>query len=666
MRRTASHISRPGKVIIGHALLLGMLLLSSASAPAQKVTYGWNPQGMLVFGAEGGITKYFGEFTDQNYGGMGQGHVKYFILPELGMQLNGGMGNYVYNRRLRDEFKDVYTRQFFRDPRLVGLKEFPQDVPFSTYADDPAMRNPVLEVDKLWFVEGRIIVNLFPSRWFNPYFSTGAGLLRYENSNASRKVDGKPLLNVAFGRKPFTVDDNSGTVVTGTSSLPADANTLPIIPVGLGFDILITETVALNADVSYRFLIGEGNDMMDGLGKVVQENFSTAGRVDRTKSTENPDSWASFTVGFQIYLFGHSDRDGDGLSDTREESLGTDPLNPDTDGDGLSDADEIEVYGTDALKTDTDDDRLTDAEEIAKKTDPRNADTDADGLTEGEEFAHGTDPFDTDSDKDGLSDGDEVHRWHSDPLRTDSDADGLTDTEEVLVHKSDPRSRDSDGDGIEDAREVELRTDPAAADSDGDGLSDGDEILKYNTDPLKSDSDGDGRSDGDEIAAGADPFLGDSDGDGIADGDDECPGEPETRNGYRDEDGCPDAEPLTTEPLTPDKTLVLEGVEFDEASATLTPDAHATLRSALQLLHDNPGVSVEIGGHTDSRGSEESNRELSTLRAEAVRTFFIAEGIDPSRLSVRGYGESRPRASNASEEGRARNRRIELTVVSND
>ncbi len=664
MMRTLPHIVISGRGLMRSALLLGTLLLMSAFATAQKVTYGWNPQGMLVFGADGGITKYFGEFTDQNFGGVGQGHVKFFILPELGIQLNGGMGNYVYNRRLRDEFKDVYTRQFFRDPRLVGLTEFPED-DFSTYADDPAMRTPVMETDKLWFVEGRVIVNLFPSRWFNPYFSTGVGLMRYENSNANRKVDGTPLLNVAFGRKPFTVDTPDG-VVTRTSTLPADANTLPVIPVGLGFDILITETVALNADISYRFLIGEGNDMMDGLGKVVQENFNTAGRVDRTKSTENPDSWASFTVGFQIYLFGHSDRDGDGLTDTREESIGTDPLNPDTDGDGLNDADEIQIYGTDALKTDTDDDRLTDAEEVAKKTDPRNADTDGDGLTEGEEFAHGTDPFDTDSDKDGLTDGDEVHKWHSDPLRTDSDADGLPDTDEVLVHHSDPRSRDSDGDGIEDAREVELRTDPAATDSDGDGLSDGDEILKYNTDPLKSDSDGDGRSDGDEIAAGADPFLGDSDGDGIADGSDECPGEPETRNGYRDEDGCPDAEPLTTEPLTHDMTLVLEGVEFDQASATLTPDAKNALQSAIQTLRDNPGVSVEIGGHTDSRGSAESNRELSTLRAEAVKTFLVTEGIDPSRLSVRGYGESRPRASNANAEGRALNRRIELTVQSND
>ncbi|MDT8324742.1 MAG: hypothetical protein RRA94_11550, partial [Bacteroidota bacterium] len=419
-----------------------MLLAMAASLHAQKVTYRWNPQGMLVIGAEGGATKYFGEFTDQHYGWMGQAHAKYFVLPEIGIQLNGGMGSYAYNRRLRDEFKDAYVRQFYRDPRLLGLSEFPED--FASAANDPRMRNPVMENDKLWFVEGRVIINLFPQNWLNPYISFGAGLMRYENENANTTLpDGNPLLNVTFGKESFTVDTPGG-LVTRASTLEADANTLPIIPVGMGLDFLITEQIALNADISYRFLLGDGRDMMDGLGKVVQENFNAAGRVDRTTSTENADSWGSFTVGVQVYLFGHSDRDGDGLSDTFEERIGTDPLNPDTDGDGLTDAEEYEIYGTDPLKTDSDDDRLTDAEEVAKNTDPRNPDTDGDGLTEGEEFAHGTDPFDTDSDKDGLTDGEEVHTYNSDPLRADSDSDGLSDVDEVRVHRSDPRARDTD------------------------------------------------------------------------------------------------------------------------------------------------------------------------------------------------------------------------------
>lgn len=639
-----------------------MVIAMAASLHAQKVTYTWNPRNMLVIGAGGGLSKYFGEFTDQHFAAIGQGHAKYFLLPELAVQLDGGMGNYTYNRRLRDEFKDAYIRQFYRDPKLVGLLEYPED--FSSVADDQRFRNQVMETDKLWFVEGRLIVNLFPQRKINPYLSVGAGMMRYENNNASTTLsDGNPLLNVTFGEEPFTVDTPGG-LVTDDSNLPDGANTLPIVPVGMGLDLILTEQVALNADLTYRFLLGDGKDMMDGFGKVVQENFNAAGRVDRTESTENADSWGSFTIGVQVYLFGHSDRDGDGMSDSFEESIGTDPLNPDTDGDGLTDDEEYEIYGTDPLKTDTDDDRLTDAEEVAKNTDPRKPDTDGDGLTEGEEFAHGTDPFDTDSDKDGLTDGEEVHQYNSDPLRMDSDSDGISDLDEVKQYHSDPRLRDTDGDGLEDAEEVRLKTDPASEDSDGDGLRDGAEIKTYKTDPLRADSDGDGRDDGSEINSGSDPFGQDSDGDGIADGDDRCPGEPETVNGYRDEDGCPDAKPLTTEPLEVGAKLVLEGVEFEEASATLTSEAQEILASALQTLQDHPALRVEIGGHTDSRGSTAANRELSQLRAESVKTFLTGKGIDPSRLEIKGYGESEPRDNNATPAGRARNRRIEFKILS--
>lgn len=641
-----------------------LMLACGMPAHAQKITYTWDPEHMLIIGAGGGATKYFGEFTDQYYGAMLYGFARYNILSELGIQIDGGLGNYVYNRRLRDEFKDVYTRQFYRDPRLVGQLEFPTTGDFSEIANDPRMRNTVFEKDKLWFSELRFVINLFPKRWVNPYLTAGAGILRYENANAERKLaDGRPLLNVTFGDEPFFVDTPTG-VVESNSTLSADANTLTIIPVGFGFDILLTEDIAINADISYRFLIGDGNDMMDGLGKVVQENFNLAGRVDRTKSTENADSWGSFSLGVQFYLFGHSDRDGDGLTDTYEESIGTDPLNPDTDGDGLSDSDELNIYHTDPLKTDSDDDRLTDMEEVAKKTDPSKPDTDGDGLTEGEEFAHGTDPFDPDTDKDGLTDGEEVHTWHSDPLRNDSDSDGLSDIAEVRVHHSDPRSQDTDGDGLDDRLEIELGTDPTVADSDGDGLTDGDEVNRYKTDPLKSDSDGDGSADGMEISAGSDPASRDSDHDGIVDGQDGCPNEPETVNNYRDDDGCPDSLPLTTEALRPGQSLALEGVNFEEGSAELTSEARTALLAAVQTLKDNPGVVVEIGGHTDSRGDDAANRELSRRRAESVLLFLTEAGIPDTQLQARGYGEELPRATNNTEAGRARNRRIEFKVLS--
>lgn len=111
------------------------------------------------------------------------------------------------------------------------------------------------------------------------------------------------------------------------------------------------------------------------------------------------------------------DTDGDGLTDSEEDTLGTDPNDSDTDGDGLSDGQEVEE-GTDPLDPDSDDDGLLDGEEVSQGTDPNNSDTDNDGLGDGEEVDLGTDPTDSDSDGDGISDGEEVDSG-TDPLQPD-------------------------------------------------------------------------------------------------------------------------------------------------------------------------------------------------------------------------------------------------------
>ena len=105
---------------------------------AQKITYTWSPENKLAIGAGAGATKYFGEFTDQNFGTGAQFHAKYFFLPEIALQLDGGFGTYVYNRRLRDEFKDAYTRQFYRDPQLLGLTPDAFAMDFCVSPKDPA------------------------------------------------------------------------------------------------------------------------------------------------------------------------------------------------------------------------------------------------------------------------------------------------------------------------------------------------------------------------------------------------------------------------------------------------------------------------------------------------------------------------------------------------
>lgn len=132
------------------------------------------------------------------------------------------------------------------------------------------------------------------------------------------------------------------------------------------------------------------------------------------------------------------DTDGDGLTDAKEKSLGTDPNNADTDNDGLTDGEEVNEYDTDPLVADTDEDGLSDGDEVN---------------------SYNTDPNAEDSDGDGLLDGEEVNEYRTDPNATDSDGDTISDYDEINKHNSDPNNADTDGDGFSDAQELELGTD---------------------------------------------------------------------------------------------------------------------------------------------------------------------------------------------------------------
>ena len=116
--------------------------------------------------------------------------------------------------------------------------------------------------------------------------------------------------------------------------------------------------------------------------------------------------------------------------------------------------------------------------------------------------------------------------------------------------------------------------------------------------------------------------------------------------------------------VKPPTHWVLVGVNFEFNSAQLTPQSYPILFYAVQNLNDNPDIKVEIQGHTDNIGSDQYNLKLSEKRAQTVRDYLVAKGIDPSRLTVKGYGESMPVADNNTTEGRALNRRIEFKVLS--
>lgn len=114
-------------------------------------------------------------------------------------------------------------------------------------------------------------------------------------------------------------------------------------------------------------------------------------------------------------------------------------------------------------------------------------------------------------------------------------------------------------------------------------------------------------------------------------------------------------------PPPPAKPLVtLHGPQFDFDKATLKPDGKKMVDEAVRVMRDNPAMRVSVEGHTDSVGTDAYNQRLSERRANAVRDYMVSEGIDASRISTVGYGESKPVADNDTAEGRAENRRVEI------
>jgi outer membrane protein OmpA-like peptidoglycan-associated protein len=110
----------------------------------------------------------------------------------------------------------------------------------------------------------------------------------------------------------------------------------------------------------------------------------------------------------------------------------------------------------------------------------------------------------------------------------------------------------------------------------------------------------------------------------------------------------------------PKSRIITHGILFDIDKASIKPQSMGTINEIFQFLKDDPSLKFEIDGHTDNTGESQHNLQLSQQRADAVKSELIEMGIDPSRLTSKGYGDSKPITDNSSPEGKANNRRVEF------
>jgi outer membrane protein OmpA-like peptidoglycan-associated protein len=248
-----------------------------------------------------------------------------------------------------------------------------------------------------------------------------------------------------------------------------------------------------------------------------------------------------------------------------------------------------------------------------------------------------------DGDKDGVCDG--LDKCPNTPLGAKVDANGCP--------------IDSDGDGVFDGLDqcpntptgctVDAKGCPT--DSDGDGVCDG--LDQCPNTPL-----------GCKVDAKGCPI--DSDGDGVCDGMDKCPNTPV--GAKVDKDGCP-IEVMERETELLDTGMIrIQDINFETAKWDLPTDAGATLDPVGQVLSKWPELQIEIGGHTDSRGSAAYNQKLSEQRANSVRQYMLDHfpNLKPDQYLVKGYGESKPIAPNTSALNMAKNRRVEFKVLNKE
>jgi len=123
---------------------------------------------------------------------------------------------------------------------------------------------------------------------------------------------------------------------------------------------------------------------------------------------------------------------------------------------------------------------------------------------------------------------------------------------------------------------------------------------------------------------------------------------------------------LTVDPLKENGMISLDPIYFEQSRAIILPQSFGELNRLAEILQNNPGISIQIEGHTDNIGEWESLQKLSEDRAAAVGDFLVEKGIERGRIATRGYGASMPVNNNMNEEQRRENRRVEIRITKID
>jgi len=230
----------------------------------------------------------------------------------------------------------------------------------------------------------------------------------------------------------------------------------------------------------------------------------------------------------------------------------------------------------------------------------------------------------------------------------------------VIVPTADDYDRDSDGDGYpdsidkcptekEDGKPPEP-TDgcPAASDRDGDGIPDSADQC-----PDKAE-DKDGIQDDDGCPED------DVDNDGVPDTQDKCPTQPGPRSSVAEKNGCPSLTRVGDD----GEVHLLQPIEFETGRAVIKAGSYPILDEVVTLMKARGSMKLGVYGHTDSRGIPAQNMKLSGDRAASVMAYLTNHGIAASRLESQGFGQTKPIADNATDTGRAKNRRVEFKILS--